>query len=260
MNDWTVETAADAAKPPEINSGSPEFHGGVRVASTKWKAASIGGAGTSMVGLSAGLSGALIQVQTAGIGNPMGTPYAIDVAIPIIPSKDGKDRSNTLLAVGEFMSGAGVGGLEYSGLNLGAPAIATKTNAVITNTPVPDSGMVGLNLAGSAELVRIRAWRYNLQYSLPGGKLALSSGYAQVEGRNLDRFGAPGTIGTNPNTIAQWSAIIPKIQYGYASVFYDPLNWLRFAFEYNEARTTYNDPNNRFATNDRYQFTTFFLF
>jgi hypothetical protein len=117
-----------------------------------------------------------------------------------------------------------------------------------------------LNLAGSAELVRVRSWRYNLQYALPGGKFAVSSGYAQVEGRNLDRFAAPGTIGTNGNTIAQWAAISPKIQFGYASAQYDPLNWLRFAVECNQTRSTYNDPNNRFATNNRVQLTSFFLF
>ncbi|MBI3553616.1 MAG: hypothetical protein HY077_14055 [Elusimicrobia bacterium] len=260
VSDWTLESAADIAKPAQMNSASPEYHGGLRLASTKYKAASIGGAGTSMVGLSAAVSGALIPIQTVGIGDPVGQAYAFDVAIPIIASKDGKDRSNTLIAMGEIAGGNGTGGLEYSGLTLGVPGIATKTNLANTGTPVIDTGIAGFNLAGSAELIRYRTWRYHLQYSLPGGRWALSSGYAQVEGRNLDRFGASGTIGTNGNTVAAWSALAPKIQFGYASVFYDAASWLRFAGEYNHTRVTYNDPNNRFATNNRYQFTTLFIF
>jgi len=48
---WTFEAAADAAKPAEMNSGSPEGQAGLRVASNDIKGASISGAGTSMVGL-----------------------------------------------------------------------------------------------------------------------------------------------------------------------------------------------------------------
>lgn len=245
---WTLESAADAAKPAEMNSGSPELHAGLRLASTKHKAASIGGAGTSMVGLSAAVSGALIPIQTASIGSPTGEAVAFDVAVPIIPSSDGKDRSNTLIWMGEFMSGRGVGGLEYSGLTLGVAGITAATPNAGTAI---DSGIAGINADGNAELIGYRAFRTHLQYSLPGGKWAVSGGYAQVEGRNLDRFSA---------TAAKRNAIAPKIQYGYASLFYDPLSWLRLAGEWNQTRDTYNDPANRHAINNRLQLSTFFIF
>ncbi len=244
MPDWTLETAADAAKPAEMNSGSPEWHGGVRLASTKWKAASIGGSGTAMVGLSVAASGALIPVVTNGAGNPTGSAYAIDAAIPLIPSKDGKDRSNNLIAMGEFMSGAGVGGLEFSGLTLGVPGVTAATKA---GTAI-DSGIAGINSqTGDVELVRYRTFRGHLQYTL-NDLWSASAGYAQVEGRNLDRFAAAG------------AALAPKIQFGYVAAFYDPKSWLRFAAEVNQTKDTYNDVNNRYARNNRYQFTTFFLF
>lgn len=246
FGDWTLESAADAAKPAEMNSGSPEWHAGLRWASTKLKGASISGSGTSMVGLSAAVSAALIPVRTQSIGSPTGGAVAFDVLVPIIPSSDGKDRANTLVWAGEVMSGAGVGGLEYSGLSSGVSGVSAATPNAGTAI---DSGIAGLNATGNVELIRYRAWRTHLQYSLK--KLSFSTGYAQVEGRNLDRFSF---------TTAKANAIAPKIQYGYVAAFYDPLSWLRFAAEVNQTRDTYNDPNNRFATNNRYQLTGFFLF
>ena len=241
FGDWTLESAADMAKPAEMASGSPEWHGGLRVASTKYKGASIGGAGTSMVGLSAGVSAALIPVRTASAENPTGGAVAFDFLVPIIPSADGKDRSNTLVWAGEFMSGSGVGGLEYSGLTLGVPGV---TNTAATGTAI-DSGIAGVNTGGNVELIRYRAFRTHLQYSM--AKWSVSTGYAQVEGRNLDRFAFSNTI-------------MPKIQYGYVAAFYDPVNWLRFAAEVSQTRDTYNDTANRFAANNRYQASAYFLF
>lgn len=246
FGDWTLESAFDAAKPAEMNSGSPEWHGGFRWASTKLKGASISGSGTSMVGLSAAVSGALIPIRTQSIGSPTGGAVAFDVFVPIIPSSDGKDRSNTLVWAGEVMSGAGVGGLEFSGLSSGVSGVSAATPNAGTAI---DSGIAGLNATGNVELIRYRTWRTHLQYSLK--KWSVSTGYAQVEGRNLDRFSY---------TTAKANAIAPKIQYGYVAAFYDPVNWLRFAAEVNQTRDTYNDPSNRFATNNRYQLTGFFLF
>ena len=245
FGDWTLETAVDAAKPAEMNSGSPEWHAGARVASTKLKGASISGASTAMVGLSAGVSGALIPVRTQSIGSPTGGAIAVDVLVPIIPSADGKDRSNTLIWAAEGLTGSGVGGLEYAGLTFGVPGVAaTAPNA---GTAI-DSGIAGLNAAGNVELIKVRALRTHLQYSL--AKWSTSVGYAQVEGRNLDRF----------STGAANLLIAPKLQYGYVSMFYDATGWLRFAGEVSQTRDTYNDPNNRYATSNRYQATAYFLF
>jgi len=244
FGDWTLESAADLAKPAEMASASPEYHAGLRFASTKIKGASISGSGTSMVGLSAAVSAAMIPVRTANAGNPTGGAVAFNALVPIIPSSDGKDRNNTLIWAGEFMTGTGVGGLEYSGLSLGVSGV---TNTGATGTAI-DSGIAGLNNGGNVELIRYRAFRTHLQYSL--AKWSLSTGYAQVEGRNLDRF----TVNSTP------TSLMPKIQYGYVAAFYDPVNWLRFAFEANQTRDTYNDSSNRFALNNRYQTTAFFLF
>ena len=246
FGDWTLESAADAAKPAEMNSGSPEWHAGLRLASTKYKGASISGAGTAMVGLSAGVSAALIPVRTQSAGDPMGGAVAFDVLVPIIPSSDGKSRDNTLIWAAEGVTGRGVGGLEMAGLTFGVPGVsASGSNA---GTAI-DSGIAGLDTSGSnVQLIQMRSWRTHLQYSL--AKWSTSVGYAQVEARNLDRFAA-GALA---------NALYPKLQYAYVSAFYDAANWLRFAGEVNQTKATFNDANNRFATNNRYQVSAYFMF
>ncbi len=243
---WTLETAADAARPAQMNSGSPEWQGGLRVASTRITGASINGAYTSMVGLSAALTGVLIPMRTANIGNPTGQGAAFDYLIPIIPSSDGKSRNNTLILAGEAAVGTGIGGLEYAGLALGVPGMTSSAPGA---DGAIDSGSGGLNNTGNFELLQVRAFRSHLQYSLQ--KWAASVGYAQVEGRNLDRFSP---------TIAAAAALAPKIQYGYVSVMYDPLDWLRFSGEVSQTRDTYNDAANRYASNNRYQVSAFLKF
>ena len=52
----------------------------------------------------------------------------------------------------------------------------------------------------------------------------------------------------------------PKISYGYGSLFFDPPDRLRFGTEFSQFVTTYNDPKNSTATDDRIQFTTYFVF
>jgi hypothetical protein len=251
---WVFQAAADAAKPGEANSGSPEGQAGLRVASTKITGASINGASTSMVGLSAALSGVLIPTRTANIGSPSGQGAAVDFFVPIIPSSDGKSRNNTLVWAGEAGAGTGIGGLEYAGLSLGVPGLASTAAGA---DGAIDSGIGGLDSTGNFELLRIRAFRTHLQYSLQ--KWAASVGYAQVEGRNLNRFSS-GLGNTAAQNAALVNALAPKIQYGYVSVMYDPLDWLRFAGEVSQTKDTYNDPNNRYAANNRYQLSAYFKF
>jgi hypothetical protein len=252
LDDYTLESAADAAKPAEMNSGLTEFHAGLRLASTKTLGASLNGAGTAMVGLSAAVSGALIPVRTS-LGDCNGGAVALDVFVPLIPSKDGQDRSNNLIWAGEAMSGSGVGGLEYSALASGVPAVtAAASNGNPGAGTALDSGIAGINNGGTLSLIRYRAFRTHLQYSLPGGKWAVSTGYSQVEGRNIADFAA--------SAAAAGALLAPKIQYGYASLFYDPLSWLRFAGEFSQTRDTYANGYDRYAYNNRVQLSAFFIF
>lgn len=239
--DWLLEAAADAAKPAEMNSGLTEEHAGLRLSSKRLVGASINGAGTSMVGLSAALSAALIPVRSAA-GNATGSAVAFDFLVPLIPSADGRSRRNNLILVGEALSGSGVGGTEYPALALGVPSVGATA---ATGTAI-DGGIAGLNNQNVVQLLQYRVFRSNLQYSLDE-RWSASAGYAQVEGRNLGSF--PTAVG-----------IAPKIQYGYADVMFDPRAWLRLSLEVSRNRDTYDDPNNRFAADNRCQFSAYFKF
>jgi len=242
FGDWTMETAIDAAKPAEMNSQITEEHAGLRLASTKYLGASSNGAGTTMVGLSAAVSAALIPVRTNN-GNANGSVVAFDFLVPIIPSADGKDRTNNLVWVGEMSSGFGDGGLEYAGLASGLAAVPSSALE-----PAIDAGIASLNSSGYVQLLQYRVFRTNLQYSL-NNHWSASAGYAQVEARNLGSFATAATQA-------------PKIQYGYAGVMWDPLAWLRFGGEINQTKDTYNAQTNysRFAYNNRYQLSAYFKF
>jgi hypothetical protein len=242
--DWTFESAIDAAKPAEMNSGVTEEHAGLRLASTKYKAVAGLGSSTSMVGLSAAVSAALIPVRTATLGNDNGTIVAFDALIPIIPSVDGKNPSNTLSLVGEYSNGRGDGGLELAGATSGVGAITTVTGGA---SGAIDSGIAGISSHGNLDLIHFQTYRTNLTYMWPGAHWANSLGYAATEALNLSEYAAS-------------TALIPKYQYYYGNVMYLPLSWLRFALEWAQIKNTYNDPVNRYAYDNRIQFTTYITF
>ncbi len=241
FGDWMTEAAADVAKPAEMNSGDPEYHAGLRFSSTKIKAATLAGSGTSIVGLSAAVSGALIPVRTA-VASQTGSAIAGDIFIPIIPSSDGKDKSNNLSIIGEVCTGSGLGGLEVAGLTSGISQV-TGGPSVVTL----DAGLAGLNKEGNLEMLRFRTAPMSAQYTFPGAKWTLSGGLASAKFINADSF-------------ATSVSLAPKYSYGYGSVFFEPLAWLRFGGEYAKFVTTYDDPLNPTATDNRMQLTTYFVF
>ena len=248
-----LEAAADAAKPAQMNSGLPELHGGLRLSSNRWKAATTAGAGGSMNALSAAVSGAWIPVRS-DIGNANGEAVAFDVFLPLLASKDGQDRSNTLSLTGEVLTGEGVGGLEYAGLTLGVPGVTASTSTTARAGTALDSGIAGINGDGNLELIRVRVERVCLQYTFPNPRWALSAGYAEIDALNLRDFA------NSNNTNGGGLGMTPKKQFGYVAAFYDPAPWLRLGAEFNQTVDTYNDPNNRHAINNRFQVTSFFIF
>ena len=237
---WTLETAVDAAKPAEMNSGNTEDHAGIRFASTKWKAAAGIGSGLPLVGLSAALSGAWVPVRTGTLGNSNGSAVAADLLIPIIPSKDGTDPSNNLSLTAEYSNGRGIGGVELAGLTGGIAGVTDPSSGAI------DSGIAGLS-NGLLDLIHSQTWRSNLTYVFPGATWSTSAGYAEASILNMDDYG------TN-------AGYAPRMQYYYVNGMFMPLSWLRFALEWAQTKDTYNDVNARFAYNNRIQFTTYLTF
>jgi hypothetical protein len=243
--DWTFETALDAARPAEIDSGNPIYQGGLRIASTKYKAAAGIGSGIPLVGLSLGLSGDMIPYRTAAYGSKNGSAVAADLLIPIIPSSDGKDPGNNLSLTAEYANGTGIGGLELAGLTGG---ISSVTDGVSPATGVGsiDSGEAAV-VGGQLDLPHFQSYRANLTYILPGARWSTSGGYADVLGLNMADYGAS-------------TSLVPHMQYYFVNAMYMPLKWLRFALELAQTKDTYNDAANRFAYNTRIHFTTYITF
>jgi hypothetical protein len=242
--DWTFESAIDAARPAELQSGLTTEHAGIRLASTKYKAVSGLGSSTPLVGLSVAASGAIIPIRTATLGATNGTVVAFDALVPIIPSSDGKSPSNTLALTAEYSNGRGDGGLELAGATSGVSAAADPASPNGVGTL--DSGMAGTS-NGTLDLIHFQTYRSNLTYMWPGAHWANSIGYAETQALNIGDFGA-GT------------GLIPRYQYYYGNVMYLPLTWLRFALEWAQIKNTYNDTANRFAYDNRIQFTTYLTF
>jgi hypothetical protein len=271
---WTLESAIDAAKPAELGSAIPEGHAGLRLASTQYKAVSGLGSSTPMVGLSFGVSGAVIPVRISGDPlvagkNQDATPdltgkvVAFDALIPIIPSSDGKSTSNTLALTMEYSNGTGDGGLELAGATggIGAPTDGT-IGAAATTSPATtasggvgalDSGIAGISTGNNLDLIHLQSYRGNFTYMWPGSHFANSVGYAETDVLNMVDF-SPAPAGL-PGT-----GEILKYQYYYGNVMYLPLSWLRFALEWAQIKDTYNDPTNRYAYDNRIQFTTYLTF
>ncbi len=254
-SDWDLEGAADAARPAAMNSGAPMAQGGLRLLSTKYYGASVNNTQTAPVALSAALSGDLIPTTAyanGAAGTTNGYAAAFDFLVPLVASKDPRDLGNTLSWVGEGTYGAGLGGLELVNLTFGLPQVGNGS-AVCPGAPTLDPGIAGCTGSNSIDLIRAESLRTDLEYVFPDKEWTTSAGYAQVDGLNLGEF-------TAALSSADQLGIAPKIQFGYADLFYEPLKWLRFAFEWNQTRDTYNDASARFAVNNRYQFTTFFVF
>lgn len=244
--DWTLESAVDTARPPELQSGVMEEHAGVRLASTKMKAVSGLGSSTPMVGLSAAVSGALIPIRT-NAGNANGTVVAFDALVPIIQSSDGKNPSNTLSLVGEYSNGRGYGGLELAGAASGLSAFTDTTGS----GAALDSGMASKSANGNLDLIHYQTYRTNLTYMLPGAHWAASVGYAETQTLNMRDYAAA-------------AGNIDRYQYYYGNVMFLPLTWLRFALEWAQIKDTYTNQgtgtNDRFAYDNRIQFTTYLTF
>jgi hypothetical protein len=243
--DLAVQGAAALGRPSQMNSASPVYQVAARLSSSRWMSAVNGGFAGPIKELSAGISLEIVPLQTDGKGNPAAAAVAFDVLIPIIPSFDGKSAANNLAFIGEMVSGSGIGGTELTALNFG---VAGPTAAQV-GTAI-DQGVAGVNSTGNLEPIRVRTFRGALSYTLPNPKWAVAAGYAQVEGRNLDRFSTPAAA----------AAIAPKLQYGFANATYAPVDWLRLGAQASQARDTYNDAASRFAINNRLQFSVFFVF
>ena len=176
-----------------------------------------------------------------------GKVVAFDALIPIIPSSDGKSTSNTLSLTMEYSNGTGDGGLEVAGATGGVGQVTTDGTIGTTGVGALDSGIAGISKGNNLDLIHLQTYRGNFTYMWPGSHFANSAGYANTDFLNASDFTAA-------------AGQILRYQYYYGNMMYLPLPWLRFALEWAQIKDQYNDTANRYAYDNRVQFTTYLTF
>ena len=253
-----VEIAVAASRPPQRDAYVPDLQGGLKVNFNNWRGVTTaGGTGTSILAASVGVSGTWrrFQVQefNAANGNPnasavaTGWGYSLDALIPIIPVH-GNDRSNGLTFTGSFVNGSGINDL-YTGLTggLGGAASTPGLTPAAGYVPNIDSGFAMFSADGKLNTINWRSYLVGLQYYLPilDGRVWVSANYSNMYSSNIAQFANPANVFERSN----WAD---------GNIFWDATNAVRFGLEY--AWFHQNRPNGNTATDNRVQFSAWYLF
>jgi hypothetical protein len=252
-----VEIAIAASRPPQRDSYVPDGQAGLKFNVNNWKGVTTaGGTGTSILAASLAASGTWrrFQVQqfNAANGNPnssavtQGWGYSLDALVPIIPVS-GTDRSNAMTFTGSFVNGTAINDL-YTGLTggLGNPASTPGLTPATGYVPNIDSGYVMFSADGKLHTINWRSFILGLQYYLPGsGRVWVSANYANIYSTNIAQYANPANV-------------FQRAQFADGNIFWDATNAVRFGLEY--AWFFQNRPNGDTATNNRVQFSAFYLF
>ena len=255
--DFTFDVAVAAMRPPQRDSGTPEFEGGIHFAVNSWKATqTIGATGTTVSPLSLAVTGDLRRVSLPNFAakptysnDRTSSAIAVDAFIPIIPAT--KERmGNSLSVQGEFVTGYGIADM-YTGLSSGVanPALPAPAGggAAPTYNPQIDPGIAVYDADGNLHFVQYTTYRIGLQYYLPGlnGKLFISGNYSHTQSSNAIDYGpAAGSL----SSLDWWDV----------NLMGDLTPAVRLGVEYANYRTDYND--NTHASNDRVQVSGFYIF
>ncbi len=175
-----------------------------------------------------------------------GWGVSVDALIPIIPVH-GTSRANGLTFTGSFVTGAGIADT-FTSLSggLGSPASTPGITAVSGYNPAIDSGLVMFGTDGTLNAISWRSFILGIQYYLPGGgRFWVSANYANIYSTNIAQLGNPANV-------------FQRGQFADGNLFWDATNAVRFGLEY--AWFFQNRPNGDTATNNRVQFSAFYLF
>lgn len=238
-----IELATSINRPPQRDAGFPAFEGGLRLIYEGLRAAqTLNSTTTRIAPFSIGVSGTFRKFKIPA-HTTTGGGIAVDVFLPLLTSRDGVSRGNTLALLGEFISGTGIG-----------DRLPDLTGNVALNSPTGqtadiDSGDAAFPL-GSADFTAIR-WRSfigSFQYYFPPeGRFWLGGGYGEVWSPNAEEFVA-----------VAGKDLYDRQQFIYGNLFYDLTEAVRLGVEYAYFRTSYVDGQHPF--NHRVQGSMFFIF
>jgi hypothetical protein len=196
----SLELAAAAVRPAQIDSEIPDFQYGAKFNVDSWKGIqTLGATGTTVSPASVAVSGAVrkfkIQTDVAGtkFSNATGKVVVGDAYIPILPAS--KVGGLSLAFNGEAAIGTGDADL-YTGLNggaaFGAPPGVTAAQAAAFQDV--DPGLVGFTPNGVLSTVDFRTYIAGLQFH--GGPAILAANVSQVYSKNIQEFPSAAPVTT----------------------------------------------------------------
>jgi hypothetical protein len=244
--------AVAASRPPQRDSGLPDFQAGIKFDFTGWQGwKGTGGASNSLTNLQIGVSGLLRQFKLLNGASTSTTPstdtltgsgsaFSVNALIPIIPATK-TSKANALTLVGEWTRGRGYVDV-FTGLSGGATTVVPGTFGTAF-TPNVDGGLIGIpgdDVVG----VEWRSALVNLQYYTPiaDGAVWLSGIYSDVKSLDIRRFKGA------------WDAQ----KYYSGNLFVDPVGSLRIGLSISRTEQTQVDLSTR--SNVRGQLSFWYLF
>jgi hypothetical protein len=201
-----IQLAGAVLRPPQADSGLPDFQGGLRFSINPWTGAHGRGSGRAAIeAMSVGATGVYRRFRVAEYTNNLGDPLlatsvatapgyglSVDGRIPVIPASSLDDKGNSLVLLGSFVVGQGIGDLYTGGLHWGAPFPRPEgpqgpmTGFYGANI---DPGLVMFDANGVMRVVKSRSWLVGFQYFLPifNGDLVLAANHSRASSPN-NRF------------------------------------------------------------------------
>jgi hypothetical protein len=248
---FSIEVAAAAVRPPQMDAELPDFQGGLKLTLLGWTGVqSIGSTSTTISPASVAVTGAIRKLKlansvtnTTATSSVTGSVIAVDAFLPVLPAKERGNLAISLL--GEATTGSGYNDL-FAGLT-GGVAIGQPTGiAAAAYAPFQDidPGIAGWDRNGILRTVNWRTLLLDAQISY--GKVVLAGNYSNVYSDNIDQFNAGPTGSWFHQT--WWDA----------NLIVDPWPGVRFGIEY--ARTLQRKVGGALANNSRVFFAGFFLF
>lgn len=175
-----------------------------------------------------------------------GRAIALSTLVPLVARSESK-AENTLILSAEFSKGIGYSDVFVAGSgNISQlPSGAAGSLSSVTNL---DPGLGGFDSSGKFNLSKMQSWNTQLQYHLPVYlRSFITVGFGHWQLKNPESFSS-----------ATGLVIYDISKAFYTNIFHDIKPRIRIGFEYARISTDYTDGVS--ARNNRYQFSTMFMF
>jgi hypothetical protein len=192
---FSLELAAAAVRPAQIDSEIPDFQYGAKLNVDSWKGIqTLGATGTTLSPASVAVSGAVrrFKLQNSLTGNTFtnatGKVVVGDAFLPILPATKTGTLSVAIIAEGSI--GSGDGDL-FTGLNGGSTTVVHPGITVPAGTADPfqdiDGGLVALDRSNRLITLDWRSALVGLE--IHSGPVILAGNYTNLYSKNIEQFG-----------------------------------------------------------------------